>query len=498
MKTRFVALGRCALAFLLATSTLAIPSPAQEQERLRYDPSAVFKTHVRHLKSVISPGAKGPEGAQLAVTNTVFSGSKYTVGPTVTPTTTLPEAEEEIAVDPNRSSNLVAAISDFALNFGFNTTKFAFSYDNGATWTESYIPLDPFFGLPATGDGFFWFANSDPVVAIDKMGNVYLSDLYLDAIDNGNGLYVSVGTVSGGVGSFSVANTFPVVTNPDPNTPFLEDKPWITVDNSSNPATTGSVYVAWSHFSSSTSDFIALSRSLNHGQTWTAPIRISPPAQDGAVQGAQVAVGPTGEVYVAYEVFYTGNNRQQFLTKSIDGGQTFRTPVAITPFFSDLTFKSSYRKNSLPAMAVDPTTGDVAVLYAAQVATQGAEVEFILSTNGGASFSSPATINDVSTGQHFMPAVVVDASGVIHASWFDTRNSPTTTSKYDIYATFSKDHGGSFAPNARVTSALVNAGNTSFIGDYSGNAASGGFAHPVWTSGGGNNGRLETAKLTTP
>ena len=57
---------------------------------------------------------------------------------------------------------------------------------------------------------------------------------------------------------------------------------------------------------------------------------------------------------------------------------------------------------------------------------------------------------------------------------------------------------GSFAPNARVTSALVNAGNTSFIGDYSGNAASGGFAHPVWTSGGGNNGRLETAALTTP
>lgn len=57
---------------------------------------------------------------------------------------------------------------------------------------------------------------------------------------------------------------------------------------------------------------------------------------------------------------------------------------------------------------------------------------------------------------------------------------------------------GSFAPNARVTSALVNAANTSFIGDYSGNAAPGGFAHPVWTSGGGNNGRLETAALTTP
>jgi hypothetical protein len=96
-----------------------------------------------------------------------------------------------------------------------------------------------------------------------------------------------------------------------------------------------------------------------------------------------------------------------------------------------------------------------------------------------------------------MPAVAIDASGFIHTSWFDTRNG-STTSQYDIYATLSKDHGASFAPNTRVNTGLIDAGNTSFIGDYSGNAASGGFAHPVWTSGGGNNGLLQTATLTTP
>ena len=499
MKNLAVTIGWVALLAVLGLSARAVPSHAQQ--RLQHDPSAVFKTHVRHLGSVIHPEAKGqgPQGAEGPTgLSTVFTGSAYTVGPTIKPTTTLPEAEEEISVDPNSATNLVAAVSDFSLNGGFNTTKFAYSSDNGATWTESFIPLDPFFGLPATGDGFLWFANSDPVVAVDKMGNVYLSDLYLDAIDNGNGLYVSVGTVSGGVGSFTIANTFPVVTNPDATTTLLEDKPWITVDNSNNAATTGSVYVAWSHFTSSTNDYIAFSRSLNHGQTWTTPLQVSLPAQNGAVQGAQVAVGPGGEVYVAYEVFFTGNVRQQFLAKSVDGGQTFSTPSPITPTFSDLTFRSSYRKNSLPAMAVDPTTGDVVVLYAAQVALKGAEVKFIISTDGGASFSSPATINNVSTGQQFFPAVAIDGLGVIHASWFDTRNSPKSTAKYDIYATFSKNHGASFAPNARVTSALINAGTASFIGDYSGNAASGGFAHPVWTSGGFNNGQLETANLTTP
>jgi hypothetical protein len=38
----------------------------------------------------------------------------------------------------------------------------------------------------------------------------------------------------------------------------------------------------------------------------------------------------------------------------------------------------------------------------------------------------------------------------------------------------------------------------SFIGDYAGIAAAGGFAHPVWTSGGFNNGLLQTATLTLP
>ncbi|HXN23824.1 MAG TPA: sialidase family protein [Candidatus Dormibacteraeota bacterium] len=497
MKNSLFLIGWSALVILPA---LALATSASAQEHLQTNPDAVFKTHVRHLNSVVNLEASRKQTIPLAITpDALFSGNPYGVGPTVMPTTTLPEAEEHIAVDPLNPANLVTAVSDFSSVLGFNTTKFAYSNDGGGTWTESFIPLDPFFGFfPATGDGFLWFANSDPVVAIDRAGNVYLADLYLDAIDNGNGFYVSVGTVSGGAGSFSVANTLPVITNPDASTPFLEDKPWIAVDNSNDLATTGTVYAAWSHFfDNGTNDFIAVSHSPNQALTWTTPMQVSLPAQNGTVQGAQLAVGPNGEVYVAYEVFYTGNNRQQFLAKSTDGGQTFTTPVAITPVFSDLTFSSTYRKNSLPAMAVNPTTGDVVVLYAAQLA-QGAKIQFIISTNGGAGFSNPVTINDVPTGQQFMPAVAIDSAGVIHASWFDTRNNPGSAAQYDIYATFSRDRGASFAPNGRVTLSLINAGSATFIGDYSGNAAAGGFAHPVWTSGGFNNGRLQTATLTTP
>jgi len=224
-------------------------------------------------------------------------------------------------------------------------------------------------------------------------------------------------------------------------------------------------------------------------------LRISPPAQDGAVQGSAVAVGPNGELYVAYEVFFVGG-RRHFLAKSVDGGASFSSPVAITPLFNELSFNSTYRKNSFAALAVDPN-GTIYAVYSDQPnGTVGAEVEFIRSTTpGGATFTAPVVINDVSAGQQFFPAVTVDAAGVIHASWFDTRKNPTQTALYDIFATFSANGGSSFTPNARVTSVTVNAGTASFIGDYAGIAAGLGFAHPVWTNGGFNNGQLQTATL---
>jgi hypothetical protein len=152
----------------------------------------------------------------------------------------------------------------------------------------------------------------------------------------------------------------------------------------------------------------------------------------------------------------------------------------------------------------------------------GAEIEFIRSINGGTSFSAPLVLNDhfingVSTtldGHQFMPAIAVDSAGSIHASWFDTRNSydlidgiPTPDSLnpqfYDVYATRSTTDGADFGLNIRVTPnslypdlAAIDAGtDNGFIGDYAGIAAGGGSAHPVWTSGGFNSGRLQTAAL---
>ena len=102
----------------------------------RVPSSAVFVTVVPHFKMIQNPAAASKSQGDSTGLSATFSGSSYTVGPVVTPTTTSPEAEEHVALDPNVSANLVAVISDFSMPVagvsGVNTTKFASSTDNGS------------------------------------------------------------------------------------------------------------------------------------------------------------------------------------------------------------------------------------------------------------------------------------------------------------------------------------------------------------------------------
>lgn len=489
--------GICVRAALLALASMVLASHSSAQQHPPIDPHAVSQTRSPHVNSQIvpkkGPGPNNGNGSNIAN----IGGTPYTVGPAITLSTSIPEANETIAVDPMSMNNLVAVISDYSLRGGYNTTKYAVSFNNGGagTWSEYFVPLSG--GRPATGDLITWEANSAPAVAIDKLGNVYLSNLFLNASNTANGLYVSVGQLTSPGLGLSAAATNPVATNLSTTTNLTEDKDWITVDNTDNPATAGNIYVSWTHFVNKGDARIYFSRSTNHGQTWSAaPIQVSDTWQNGSVQGSQMAVGPGGVLYLVYEVFFQNNLRAHYLVKSTDGGVTFSPSVAITPTFNELGFGSTYRTNSFPSLAVDPVSGVIYVVYSDQPnATVGAEVEFTLSSDGGTTFTQPVSLVNPPKGQQFLPAIAVDGTGEIHVSWFDTRNDFKSTSSYDIYATNSVSGGSKFSTNARLTPSSISTGVTSYIGDYMGIAASAGFAHPVWTSGGWNNGSLQTATL---
>src|SRR5215469_15594244 len=111
----------CALLVLVALCT------AVAAQGTKTDPSSVKQTAVPSIGLV--PAVSGNSTATPPpFRKATFSGSPYTVGPVTTPTTTGPEAEEHIAVDPANFSVLVSTISDFSrplAGFLVNTTKLA-------------------------------------------------------------------------------------------------------------------------------------------------------------------------------------------------------------------------------------------------------------------------------------------------------------------------------------------------------------------------------------
>jgi len=429
-----------------------------------------------------------------------FHGSAYVVGAVVTATTSQPEAEEVIAIDPSNHFNLAAMITDFSLRpNGLGTTRYSISIDGGGTWSDAFVPLSA--NTPTTSDGQVWADNRDPSVAIDKLGNVFLSGIYAQppsAQHPPSGVYVCVGSLPAVTLTASVCR--PVFTNTTANDPFGEDKDSMAVDNSA-ASTSGNVYMTWIHFmgctaSGCTSKCIVVSRSIDHGVTWSTPLPLTSGSTD--VQWPQMTVGSDGTVYVSFEVFLGNSQAQHMLATSTDGGQTFSAPQAITPTYADLTFTTTYRKNSGPTLVVSPVAG-AEYVYDVYAQQNGSGSDIVVtrsnSPKGAGGFTTPISVNDSTSGQRIFPSAAVDNSGVLHMSWFDTRNA-SGTAAYDIYATYTKDSGATFAPNARVTPTLITAGT--FIGDYAGMAAepTGGVAHPVWTSGGSSAGTLQTTTLT--
>ena len=445
-----------------------------------------------------------------------FAGSPYRVGRTITPTTTFSEAETNISINPIDSATLVSVITDYSLRPGTvdtnGVTKFAISSDLGRTWSESFVPLaSNVYG--ATSDGFSWLVDRDPGITIDTAGNVYISGLYLKFPSGSDASLLSHAVAPGGMYvcagvlpsvTLTSAACRPVYADTAVNPTTTVDRGWIAVDRSTS-AFSGNVYAVWTLYTgcagtSCQAKFIAFSRSTDHGVTWSAAIQLNIATQT-IVDWAMVTVGGDGTVYVAYEYFVDVNNsRQHWIVKSTDGGVTFNTPIQMTPTYHEVVFNAPFRKNSAPNIIVSSVAGKEYV-YDVFPAQNGNFSDILMvrsnKPKGLGGFTTPVALNDTSVAQRVFPAATVDGNGTLHTIWLDTRNSPSRQSCYDVYGTYSKDLGVTFAPNARVTRTIIN-GNTDFLGDYFGITAepSTGIAHPVWSNGGDLNGHLQTTTLT--
>src|SRR5438093_10011669 len=149
--------------------------------------------------------------------------------------------------------------------------------------------------------------------------------MYVATYDEDGAHYVRTVLVDSGTPSANFAGVF-------------QDKVNLTVDQSGGPQT-GYVYVAWAKYSGyAPNNVILFSRSTDHGQTFSTPIRVTTGLFEE--QFADLAVGTDGDVYLTFRTIshQPSTFDAVWLVKSTDGGVSWSEPqvvAKITPFDSD-------------------------------------------------------------------------------------------------------------------------------------------------------------------
>jgi hypothetical protein len=370
-----------------------------------------------------------------------------------------------------------------------------YSTNSGKSWGAVDLPLPPNQGTNSINFG------SDPTLAFDSRGNVFYGYI---VVFFGNGAGVN-GTEMAVARSVDGGKTYPTVTFFDfeGGSNHFNDKPMITADANASSPYRDNVYMAWdAAVGGSTGGGVRFATSKNSGATFTT-VRIDDPKGPGHSIGASPAVGPNGEVYVAWND-YAAN--AIVFNRSFNGGATFGSPVTIstkTLAFDYPVPAESFRGALVyPSLDVDRSTGSHrGRLYASWMdltALGTTDIFISYSDDRGASWSRPQLVADrlsfkVDRFNHWMS--VDPITGYVTVSFYDTRND-TTGYRYmtDTYLAVSKDGGQTWvAPDVRVSSVSsnehdcggvfpcsgINYGNQQ--GDYEGVVSYNGVSYPVWT-----------------
>jgi len=377
--------------------------------------------------------------------------------------------EPAIQLDPRNTNRMIA---------GTNIANVYYSTDAGQTWSE--IVQSSSFGV--------W---GDPVFAVDTAGDFYHFHLSNPPFGSWIDRIVCQKSTNGGSGwndgSFTGLNGTKA-----------QDKQWVSIDRSNNH-----IYMTWTEFDAygsfdpQDSSRILFSRSTDGGSSWSAPRTVSDRSgdcidSDNTTEGAMPAVGPNGEVYVAWAF-----NDTIWFDRSSDGGTTWLPSdifVSTQPGGWDFPIPGIMRCNGLPVTVCDtssasPHNGTIYVNWTDQRSgSADTDVWLVRSTDGGNTWSSPLRVNDDAPGKHqFFTWMTIDQSnGNLWFVFYDRRDHSNELT--DVYLAFSNDGGNTFE-NFRISESPFLPDATVFFGDYTNITAHNEVVRPIWT-------RLDTADLS--
>src|SRR5256884_2458621 len=435
--------------------------------------------------------------------------------------------EPTVAVDPHNSQVIVAGANDYCAQIvnGDVWAGYYRSTDGGSSWQDSLVPGYPTdtsaAGIASPAHGSCG-ASGDPSQGFDNAGRLFYAFICFNRGKPVNGgVYVARYTDDGGTYDRTV-----LVKKGTPSAHFsgsvlFQDKINLAGDQTAGPHS-GNVYVAWSQYTGlGGNNTVLLSRSTDHGLTFSQPIRATPVAL-GTASFADVAVGPDGAVYVTFINYPSTSNPSTgiWLVKSTDGGVTFGPPALVAsivqfdssqfsgngasdcgdgPFACPTGFTFS-RFFSSSAVAADAT--GVHVVWAARTAEGGQSKIFVRNSPDGVSWPTPAaTLDTVAAGHQWFPDIA-SSGGTISAVFYDSRADPAYSAARppgntaagvnsgDVVNTYvaQSSNGGVSWSETQVSSVGSNFGwethgsrRDGFWGDYLYISAVGGTVKAAWT-----------------
>ncbi|HYH10572.1 MAG TPA: sialidase family protein [Thermoanaerobaculia bacterium] len=369
--------------------------------------------------------------------------------------------ETTVAVSPQNASQAVVGVISTAAPRGVDVYT---THDGGLTWTSgSRLPNQ------ATNGRTYATSQGDPVVAADRLGMFHMTALMSSGVPPRFTAVTAMRSIDGGLtwSAPIVVAELQVVANDRE----FDDKQWLAVDDTGG-AYDGHVYLFWQRIrfsGASLQSRMTFARSPDRGLTWSEPAMLTEPAPSGQ---SMIAVGPEGEVHVAY-----ARNDGHFIRTSTDGGVTFSDPVRVPvlPWIGGVIPNTGNAQfKAFPTLLCDrssgPHRGNLYVVISTsttstrQTTVGGAAIT--RSTDGGRTWSAPRMISTPTTGDAIFPSGAVDqTNGDLVITWLDRRDDPANTLAR-LYATRSRDGGTTFdEPRGFSPPFSIDA---DWIGDYYG------------------------------
>jgi hypothetical protein len=369
-----------------------------------------------------SPRMVSPYGAFVSYQVNVDANGNNIVGDAAN--------ETSIAVDPTDLSKMAIGWRQFnSVTSDFRQGGWGYTTNGGTTWTFPGVLENNVF-------------RSDPVLNSNETGTFFYLSLLQSFCDN---IWRSLdfgqswvrlqadGAAGGG------------------------DKEWFTIDKT-NGIGHGFQYQIWS--TAATCGGGLFSRSTDGGATWMNPISVP----NSPVWGT-LDVAANGNLFIG-----GGNFGSQFYCiRSINAQNG-----GVTPTFDQVTsvnlggsvwFGAPINPGGLAGqifLAVDrsggPTNNNIYMIATVLPtgASNGTDVMFSRSTDGGLTFSAPHRINDDPINHnkwHWFGTLSVAPNGRIDSVWLDTRNAANNTDSQLFYS-FSTDGGVTWAPNVAVSNSF--------------------------------------------